>query len=184
MRKILTKKWLAWWSCRLGETAVVKKPYWFMRNAGGVEEGTFCRECAEKLRLKLAEANKDKPKVLECLDRLDGGWSQESDTVVTCKSCHELLEYTLTDYGAESEWDHFSEHGIDLNSTTVACEIDSILLNGAKLRDLKNVRVRGLAAFRRWNRRHMREKLKKRRRAVYKFARSLYPSVNSGDVKA
>ena len=70
---------------------------------GGVDADqglSFCRPCAEKR----AAAGQG--------DFVDGGWGgDECDGLECCEDCGVLLDYTLTDYGANSEREHFRENG-------------------------------------------------------------------------
>lgn len=47
-----------------------------------------------------------KAKEMRC--DLDGGYARETDSCCHCAVCGRLLDYTLTDFGQESELDHFS----------------------------------------------------------------------------
>jgi hypothetical protein len=58
------------------------------------DEGlTYCRECAEKA---LAEG---------LGEYLGGGFAQECDTYEQCYTCSKMLEYHLSEHGAEREFD-------------------------------------------------------------------------------
>lgn len=63
-------------------------PYW-------IEGESYCLEHAQ---IEIA----DRPGTL-----LEGGYSSEEDGCVHCHTCGKLLDYTLTDAGANAEADHF-----------------------------------------------------------------------------
>lgn len=105
---------------------------------------SYCYPCARKARateLGLAEppAERDwferSEADEEFEDGIDGGawYSGESDSTVACQTCGETLRYSLTDYGALSEIDHFLEfpvsqqRGID-GETTYA--LDRMFMHG------------------------------------------------------
>ena len=140
--KKLTRRWLTRWADKMADKADVEKPHWFIHNAGG-EERTYCFDCGEKRRQELIATNQGKPEVLRLLDRLDGGFSTECDSCEHCETCGQLLDYSLTDYGAKSEWDHFQEHGINLSSADCGYHIQTVLQSLAVLRGLANVRLHG-----------------------------------------
>ncbi|MFT3992509.1 MAG: hypothetical protein QM680_14000 [Luteolibacter sp.] len=74
----------------------------------GWDEGqSFCRECAEK---KIEELLAEKPEADICLD---GGWGIEGDSLEFCETCSRRLWNSLTQYGCESEVDHFEDNGFD-----------------------------------------------------------------------
>ena len=78
----------------------------------GHDEGqSYCYECAEK---KVAELL-----ALEPLAdyRVGGGYGSSGDSTPCCETCQKLLENSLTDYGCESELDHFVENGFDPTSS-------------------------------------------------------------------
>jgi hypothetical protein len=138
----MTRRWLERWADRMAKKADVQDPYWFIHNAGG-EQQTFCFECGEKRRMELLKKFRNDPETLRLLDSLDGGWSLDSDSCEHCATCGRLLAYSLTDYGAESEWDHFRESEINLASPEVAYHIQGIILNGLKLTGLSRVKTFG-----------------------------------------
>lgn len=118
-----------------------KDSYWFIHNAGG-EDRTFCFECGEKRRLELIVENKDNPKELDHLGSLDGGFSQESDSCVHCETCGHILSYSLTNYGAESEWDHFLTNGVHIDSPDVGYHILAILDHGMRLKGISKLKLK------------------------------------------
>lgn len=69
-------------------------PYWLSNDDSGC---TYCRKCA-------MEALKANPGA-----ELDGGFHCECDSCQHCETCGKLLDYTLTNYGASGEIDHFSK---------------------------------------------------------------------------
>jgi hypothetical protein len=74
----------------------------------GSDEGlSYCYECAKK---KLAALLEKEPNADYSVD---GGWRMESDSTPFCESCHKLLSACLTEYGCESEVDHFTTYGFD-----------------------------------------------------------------------
>ena len=135
-----TRRWLERWADKLALKADVEQPYWFIHNACG-EEGTFCFDCGEKRRAELIASHPGKTPEQLNLHMLDGGWSIECDSCEHCEKCGQLLEYSLTDYGAESEWEHFQEHGISLRDPDTAYHVQAILQNGMKLVGLSKLRV-------------------------------------------
>lgn len=81
--------------------------HWVSSQEVDVEESEDrCFACAKK---KAEELTKKLGKKVV----VDGGYSiQECDTCAHCQDCDKLLAYSLTEYGAESELDHFlSEKG-------------------------------------------------------------------------
>ena len=74
----------------------------------GADEGmSYCYDCAEKEVEQLLKKNPAGEYIV------DGGWGIEGDSTPFCEICDKLLENTLTDYGCESEVDHFLDHGFD-----------------------------------------------------------------------
>jgi len=76
----------------------------------GDDEGiSYCFDCAEKrvAEIKAKESDSD-----VCVD---GGWGTEEDGTQTCEKCGKCLDCSFTDYGSESEIDHFIENGFDHN---------------------------------------------------------------------
>ena len=69
-------------------------PHWIYDGDGGEGED-YCRRCA------LAKIEKDGK------GELSMSVSPESDGCLHCTKCGKLLGYVLTDYGANSELDHF-----------------------------------------------------------------------------
>lgn len=77
---------------------------------GGNEALSYCRECCEK---EVERLRKEKPGG----DFLvDGGFGIEGDRTPFCETCNKRLSNSLTDYGAETEFEHFMENGADLKS--------------------------------------------------------------------
>jgi hypothetical protein len=110
-----------------------QSPYWFMHNAAN-ECGLFCFDCGEERRLKLIAENQGKPDVLELLEHLDGGWPLESDGCAHCDTCGQLLDYSLTNWGQRSEFDHFAKHGIE-NTPEAAYHIAAMLYGNTLTED-------------------------------------------------
>ena len=73
--------------------AVPDAPYWLERSNKSSE--TFCYGCAQKELAKYPDA------------LLGGGYGGEEDGCLHCETCGALLDYTLTNYGADSEIVHF-----------------------------------------------------------------------------
>lgn len=69
--------------------------YWLDFEDGG-DGGTHCLKCIKKL-----DAGCDK--------YTGYGGAPEQDGCLHCGTCGKLLDYTLTDYGANSELDHFKD---------------------------------------------------------------------------
>lgn len=65
-----------------------------------VDQGpSYCRTCAEK-KVTAGKA-----------EFVDGGWGpQEEDSCCHCDACGCLLYYSLTEYGADLEKDHFTDN--------------------------------------------------------------------------
>lgn len=137
----LTRQWLKRWADKMASKADVQMPFWFIHNAGD-EDGTFCFDCGEKRRAQLIKNHKDDKDVLSNLVFLDGGYSMECDSCSHCATCGQLLQYSLTDYGCESEWDHFRENGIDVSSSSVAYHIQRLLYSN-KLEGIGKVELTG-----------------------------------------
>lgn len=74
-------------------------PHWI--GGDGADQGpSYCRSCAE------AEVAAGRA------EYVDGGWQQENDGCCHCETCGRLLEYTLTEYGASEELDHYLSGGL------------------------------------------------------------------------
>lgn len=72
--------------------------------SGGKDEATpYCYECAEK---EVARILKKNPKADV---HVAGGYGTEEDGPRFCETCGRLLDCTFTDYGVESELEHFAE---------------------------------------------------------------------------
>ncbi|NWC11970.1 hypothetical protein HX776_24600 [Pseudomonas agarici] len=69
-------------------------PHW-IGGADADQGPSYCRPCAE------AEVAAGRA------EYVDGGWHQENDGCCHCETCGRLLEYTLTEYGASEELDHY-----------------------------------------------------------------------------
>jgi hypothetical protein len=137
-----SRPWLTRWADRLVARIYVQEPYWFIHNAGG-EGGTFCFDCGEERRKELLRKFSHDPETAPLLSRLDGGRAMECDSCEHCDKCGILLAYSLTNCGAESEWDHFLENGIHLASPEVAYHVQAILEHGMKLAGISKVRLIG-----------------------------------------
>ncbi len=89
-----------------GANRVSSEPEHWIHNA---DEGlSYCYECCEKEVKRLLKENPDGE---YCVD---GGWGTEGDSTPFCEICGKLLENSLTDYGCESELEHFLAYGFDL----------------------------------------------------------------------
>ena len=74
----------------------------------GDDEGiSYCYDCAVK---KVEEIKLKEPESDVCVD---GGWGTEEDGTESCDTCGKPLDCSFTDYGSESEVDHFIENGFD-----------------------------------------------------------------------
>lgn len=69
-------------------------PHW-IGGADADQGPSYCRSCAE------AEVAAGRA------EYVDGGWQQENDGCCHCETCGRLLDYTLTEYGASEEIDHY-----------------------------------------------------------------------------
>ena len=78
--------------------------------SGADESLSYCYDCAFKEVEQLLKKNPSGEYIV------DGGWGIEGDSTPFCEICDKLLENTLTDYGCESEVDHFLDHGFDPKS--------------------------------------------------------------------
>jgi len=79
-------------------------PYWFWEGElDGYSEGdSFCEACIKTI---MPDAKYG--------DNYTGGSAYESDGSCVCDKCSELLQYTLTDYGVNSELEHFLENPLE-----------------------------------------------------------------------
>lgn len=69
-------------------------PHWL--DGDEADQGiSYCRPCAEQA---VSQGHGES---------VDGGWAQDNDTCCHCEECGCLLDYTLTDYGVRSEFEHF-----------------------------------------------------------------------------
>lgn len=66
----------------------------------------YCRPCGVRRVRALRRARPAEAAGIS----LDGGWSMEHDTSPTCRTCGATVDGTLTEYGADEELDHFTEH--------------------------------------------------------------------------
>lgn len=73
--------------------AVPRAPYWLEHSNESSE--TYCYDCAQKELAKYPDA------------LLGGGYGGENDGCLHCETCGALLDYTLTNYGTNSEIVHF-----------------------------------------------------------------------------
>jgi hypothetical protein len=74
----------------------------------GHDEGTsFCHACATSKVAELLRAEPDEEY------QVDGGWGIEGDHLASCEHCHARLSNSLTNYGCESELEHFLGYGFD-----------------------------------------------------------------------
>ena len=69
--------------------------------------GDLCYPCAEKRATDIKVNNVD----------IGGGYGWESDSPCFCESCGCPLLYSLTDYGVESELDHFLDESITITDS-------------------------------------------------------------------
>lgn len=77
----------------------------------GSDEGqSYCRECAHK---KVKELKEKQP---GADINVDGGYGTEGDSTPFCSVCQKRLENTLTQYGCESELEHFQGNGFKIDS--------------------------------------------------------------------
>lgn len=73
----------------------------------GCDEGSdFCRECAEAKIAAYLEAHPDSDDEIG----LDGGWGSDHDSQPRCDTCGAKLAGSLTDYGVDSEIEHFETY--------------------------------------------------------------------------
>ncbi|WP_339829429.1 hypothetical protein [uncultured Arenimonas sp.] len=73
----------------------VEAPYPHWLGSPADQGPSYCFDCASA-RVSAGEAN-----------FVDGGWPQDNDGCCHCEDCGRLLDYTLTEYGVESELEHF-----------------------------------------------------------------------------
>ena len=95
--------------------------YW----VGGDDDAqgeSFCLECCEK------EVERQKKEDPSGDYIVDGGWDQEGDGTPFCETCHQLLSNSLTDWGCESEVEHFLLHGFDPKSDDDCRAMDEVIL--------------------------------------------------------
>lgn len=83
-------------------------PYEYWLGGDDVDQGpSYCTQCAEK---QVTAGN---------AQFVDGGWLTEHDGCCHCDTCGQLLDYTLTDHGVESEIYHFAENPPGTDSETI-----------------------------------------------------------------
>lgn len=78
--------------------------HWIRGEAGP----NWCHDCGKTMakHLRRRAPRKERREYI-----LDGGFpSGDEDGCARCEGCGKLLHYSLTDYGAESELEHFLEH--------------------------------------------------------------------------
>ena len=95
------------------DKAELEDMYWVHDDDEGI---SYCYECAKK---KVKEIKSEKPDSDVCLD---GGWGTEEDGMEFCDTCGKPLDCSFTDYGSESEVDHYIENGFD-HKNVCACHI-------------------------------------------------------------
>jgi hypothetical protein len=86
---------------------------WPLHWVGNGDEGeSYCRDCCEKEVARLEAENPEGDYFV------DGGWGGEEDGCAFCSNdeCGRLLECSYTNYGVESELEHFA--GPDTEVTT------------------------------------------------------------------
>lgn len=101
-----------------GDKADVQQPYWMMDDGGT----TYCEDCV-KLQFDAFEP-------CEYGEQYDGGFSGEEDGSNVCDTCGQLLEYTLTSEGVNSELEHFEEFPFNRDSVD-ECYAMARIANGA-----------------------------------------------------
>ena len=74
------------------------------------ESISYCYECAEKEIEKLLKEDPEGEWIV------DGGWGGEADSTPFCEGCGKLLSASLTNYGCESELEHFTYNGFNVAS--------------------------------------------------------------------
>lgn len=78
----------------IARPAEIPYPCWL--GGDDADQGpSYCRECAQK-HVDAGHAA-----------FVDGGWPQDNDGCCHCEDCGRLLDYTLTEYGVQEEYDHF-----------------------------------------------------------------------------
>jgi hypothetical protein len=94
---------------------VPELPYWLCGD--GDDEGlSLCWDCLHKRR-PTAEWGND----------LCGGYDCEEDSSEVCDECGKLLQYTLTDYGVDSELENFTEYPFDWEDAQHCYEVASVI---------------------------------------------------------
>lgn len=76
--------------------SVEPPPPWWLSGGDADPSIVYCRGCVEKAVAQNPDAE------------IDGGFTCEEDGCQHCETCGRLLSYTLTDYGAREEIDHYS----------------------------------------------------------------------------
>lgn len=104
-------------------------PHWLCGD--GYTGSSYCGPCAkaELAKQKSINRNAVKRKASKRVGFfVDGGWgSHEEDGCCHCETCGCLLAYVLTDYGVESELDHYSDTPFPPVSETEAYHIARIV---------------------------------------------------------
>jgi hypothetical protein len=92
---------------------------------GGGDEGqSYCYKCCKK---RVAELLKEEP---DGDYHVDGGWGTESDSTPFCETCQTLLRASLTQYGCESEVEHFLENGFDPKCDMDCYSMERVISSG------------------------------------------------------
>jgi len=106
------------------------RPHCWMHNHPDGAAKSYCDECIDKA----VEAERKKYPDAD-IER-DGGYdSHETEGVALCEICGRLLEYTLLEYGVESEVSQFEEYGFELSNPREAHELERIFIEADYIQD-------------------------------------------------
>lgn len=109
LREGITREWTQLRLAR-GFAGCDEAPEHWVHGDDADEGLSYCLECC---RVEVARLKAENPKGDYAVA---GGWGTDGDHTPFCETCGKRLSNTLTDYGAEEEFDHFLEHGFSLDS--------------------------------------------------------------------
>ena len=100
------------------------------------EAQNFCWNCAKKIVVSLDALHGRERDEYSFQSGsydvfIDGGWGHDQDGMEFCEKCGVLLENSYTDYGFESELDHYLHYGIasvDIKSEACRRLVDSLTI--------------------------------------------------------
>jgi len=128
----------------LAKQAQVKAAYWISTPRGEYQthhgNNEWCRDCGTFMVRHLRRRERDRGKRRDYI--LDGGWSSEHDTLISCTQCGARLACSLLSYGAWEEIGYFEENGVRPGNAADAYDLSEALfaLEYATMEDRSDLR--------------------------------------------